>query len=193
MSSVLCKFRKVLGVMIFPAICLLAVSCGSDDSVTGPEAGPDTEPEVEIKTPTSLTITYISARAFPNKKPNGDTWDWNPVSILDEYPDDYVSIAKEGELSSYRSETVDDQQSTDRPNLSTADDNSPHKLPLRLSYNQSYTFVLADDDGVSADDAMGQKTWKPKDYYLDDNATSFSRTLECSNGVKIEVRGTWQY
>lgn len=193
MSSVLYNFRRILGIMILPAMCLLAVGCGSDDSVTGPEPGSDPEPEIEIKTPTSLSITYISARAFPHKKKNGDTWDWNPTSILDEYPDVFATIGEAGKDAAYRSETVDDQQSTDRPDLSTADGSSPNKLPYKMSFTKTYTFALVDDDGLSADDPMGQTNVLPLNLYLNDNATNVSRTLEGSNGVKIEVRGTWQY
>lgn len=191
MFSMSSNLRNALGILIIPVICLLSVGCGSDNNLAGPEA--ESEPAPEIKTPKYMIVKHVSARAFPHKKPNGDTWDWNPVSILDEFPDVFARVGVKGKDASYRSETADDAQSTDRPDLSTAHSSSPQKLPYKLSYSQSYTFSMHDDDGLTKDDKMGEKTIKPSGLYLKDNATSFNYTLECTNGVKLQITGSWEY
>jgi hypothetical protein len=188
------KFRgtfKVLGMIIVPVVLVMFIGCSSDSSPTGVEENPTPEPE--IQTPRSLIVQKITVTSFPANNPDGDTWDFN---ILDEYarrPDIYIMVTEKNSSDGFRSVTEDDAVYNGNYDLSDNHRSSDKSLPYDMDYKDAYTITLYDDDGILKDDEIGTADFYPSDYYSDNNATTFYRFIDLSNGVKVRLEGTWSY
>ena len=182
---------KVMGMAIVPAVFLMFVGCSSDSSPTGSGDKEPTPPE--IKTPRSLIVQKITVTSFPANKSNGDNWDWDPFSSTPRRPDIYVKLGEKNGSAEFRSITKDNARSGTSYNVSTKHKSSSKSLPYEMNYKDPYSYFLFDDDGILKHEQMGSKTVYPSDLYRDDNATNFSTTLICSNGVRIVISGVWTY
>ena len=65
-------------------------------------------------------------------------------------------------------------------------------LPYNVPLTQTYNINLMDDDGLSADDFMGNVIFIPVNYYKNDNAINFHETLT-SGETTIKIDGRWIY
>jgi len=182
-----------MGIIIVPTLLFLFVGCSTSSNPVGTNEEPEPEPEETIEIPKSLLISKVYIKSWPTKNSDDKTWDWNPFSILDRNPDLYVLLGEKDKSAEFRSVTIDDAYPGEDYDVSSEAKSSDKSLPLELFYNVSYTFSLHDNDGISADEFIGDKTIAPSSLYRMDNAKSFSGTLYCSNDVQLSIVGTWVY
>jgi len=177
---------KALALIASAIAFIFVIGCSSDSS-TGPDEGP------KFETPKTMIITKIVATSFPSKKSNGDNWDWDPFFSGPRKPDIYAKLGEKNASGEFASITRDDASSGTKYDLSKKRSSSKKSLPYELNYKDAYSIVLVDDDGIFGSETMGSKTIYPSDYYGNDNATNFTKTISCSNGVKMQVSGVWTY
>ena len=180
---------RILGMFVIPAVFLMVVGCSSN-SPTGPGDGEETP---TYNTPKSLIIQQVHVGSFPSKKSNGDTWDWDPFSSTERRPDIYVNFGEKNKTADFRSITKDNAVSGGYYDLTAKAKSSSKSMPYEANYKDTYTLALYDDDGLLADDKIGSKNVYISDLYGKDNATNFSKIIECSDGVKIQITGVWTY
>ena len=53
--------------------------------------------------------------------------------------------------------------------------------------------TLWDEDGLSADDEIGNFSFDPLDHYENDNRAGFYEVFFGTNSTKVSVTGTWIY
>ena len=86
---------KPLFALILAAV--LFTGCSKDTNPLAPtDNGSNvTEPDpVPVKIPRFMRIEDISVKHFPKNKPNGDTWDWDPISAKQRKPDIHVILQR---------------------------------------------------------------------------------------------------
>ncbi len=191
MFSKFSSLLKVFGMFMASVAFLVFAGCSSDSNPTGVDETPTPDPE--IMTPRSLIVQKVTVVSFPANNPDGDTWD---VNIFDEYarrPDIYLMIAEKNSNKGFRSVTKDDAVSSGQHDLSDNHRSSDKTLPYDMNYKDPHAITLYDDDGILKDDEIGTMDFYPSDHYSDNNATSFYRFINLSNGVRILVEGTWSY
>ena len=185
---------KLSFTMIFAAI--LFTACSNNDNPIAPgDSGnggdPDPDPIV-INTPRYMHIESISVRHFPKNKPNGDTWDWNPLSATERKPDLEVVLQRAGNyLPVFWSDQRRNADYTSTYVFTQPASEYDGELPFDVPYNENWKVNLVDDD-FGGNDQMGNVSVKPYSIYGQDNATNFDKTI--TNGdIKVRLRGAWIY
>lgn len=182
---------KLIFTIILAAI--LFTACSTADNPIAPADPGNGGGNLIIKTPVKMRIVKIIVTGFPEKKPNGLPWDYNPIFPLSARPDLAVELSLSGSNSHiFRSKTVQDVD-YNYPYTTFTEPASSHdgSLPYNAAMSSNYTIKLLDDDLIS-DDLMGLVTFTPENCYDNDNATSFSKHF--SDGeVGITIEGTWIY
>lgn len=174
---------------------IMFISCSTEDNPLAPTdpgtGGGDPDPIV-INTPRFMHIESISVTGFPQNKPNGDTWDWNPFSSTERKPDIEVILGRDGNyFHAFWSDQRKNADYTSTYVFTKAASSKDGKLPHDIDYSHTYKVYLVDDD-FGGKDQMGSVTVKPSSIYGKDNATNFNKTLT-SGSLKIKVKGAWIY
>lgn len=186
------KTLKIVFAMVFAAI--LFTACSEEDNPVIPDPGNgsgDPDPIV-INTPKRMIIEQIRVVGFPEKKSNGDPWDYNPILPIASRPDVLVELSiSSGNTEVFRSKTEQDAYYLASYVFTEASSSSDPDLPYSASMSTTYKLEVWDND-VAFDDNMTTYSFTPEDHYNNDNATSFSISTT-SNGVGIRVYGTWEY
>jgi hypothetical protein len=181
----------------FILAAILFTSCSSEDNpiaATDPGNGGGDPDPIVIKTPRYMRVESISVRHFPKNKPNGDTWDWNPLSSAERKPDLEVVLQRSGNyLPAYWSDQRKNATYTSTYVFTEPASPEDGELPHAVPYTQTWKVSLIDRDGFANDnDKMGSVTFKPSSVYKDDNATNFDKTIT-SGDIKVRLRGAWIY
>jgi len=187
------NLTKLVFLMIFAAI--LFTACSNEGNPIAPDPGtggnPNPDPIV-INTPRYMHIESISVRHFPKNKPNGDTWDWNPISSTERKPDLEVVLQRSGNyLPAYWSDQRRNADYTSTYVFTQPASEYDGELPFDVPYSQKWKVSLVDDD-FGGNDQMGSITFKPSSIYGQDNATNFDKTIT-SGDIKVRLRGAWIY
>lgn len=187
------KLTKLVFSTIFTAI--LFTACSSEDNPIAPNTGnggtPDPDPIV-IQTPRYMRVESISVRQFPKNKPNGDTWDWNPLSSNERKPDLEVVLQRSGNyIPAYWSDQRKNATYTSTYVFTEPASPDDGELPHAVPYSQTWKVHLIDDD-FGGNDQMGSVTVKPSSIYKQDNATNFDETIK-NGDIKVRLRGAWIY
>jgi hypothetical protein len=172
---------------------ILFIGCSAEDNPLAPTDPGNVNPPVVINTPRYMHIESISVTGFPENKPNGDTWDWDPFSSNERKPDIHVVLQRSG--GNYLPAFWSDQRKNADYNktytftkpVSAQDGKLPHDVP----YSQTWKVSLVDKD-FGGFEQMGSVTVTPSSIYGKDNATNFNKTLT-SGSLKIKVKGAWIY
>ena len=184
---------KLSFTVIFAVISFTA--CSTEDNPIGPgdpgNGGGDPDPIV-INTPKQMRIEQIRIAGFPEKKSNGDHWDYSPIVPIASRPDVLVELSiNSGNSQVFRSKTEQDAYYLASYTFIEASSSNDPDLPYNASMSTKYKLEVLDND-VAFDDMMTTYTFTPEDHYKDDNATSFSISVT-SDGVGIRIYGTWLY
>ena len=183
------KTLKVVFAMFFAAI--LFAACSEEDNPVNPDNGKDPDPIV-INTPKKMIIEEIRVARFPEKKSNGDFWDYSPILPLSSRPDVVVELSiNSGNTEVFRSKTEQDAYYLATYTFTEASSSSDPDLPYRASMSTKYKLEVWDNDGIF-DDIMTTYTFTPEDHYNNDNATTFGISTT-SDGVGIRIYGKWEY
>lgn len=170
---------------------LLFASCSSDDNPVTPEEQAEPDPIV-IKTPKGMRIERIRVGGFPEKKPNGSFWDFNPILPLSSRPDLVVTLKLQGGSSNiFRSKTEQDAYYLATYTFTEAALILGGELPHVAEMNKQYAIAVVDDD-VTFDDPMWSGSFVPSSLYRKDNAANFNALLT-NRSYKVSVSGTWVY
>lgn len=184
------KTLKIVFATLFAAI--LFTACSENDNPIVPDPGNGGDPNPTVNTPKKMIIEQIRVAGFPEKKANGDFWDYNPILPLTSRPDVYVELSiNSGNTQVFRSKTEQDAYYLATYTFTEASSSSDPDLPFTASMSTKYKLEVWDND-VAIDDIMTTYYFTPEDHYNDDNATSFSISTT-SDGVGIRIYGTWQY
>jgi len=166
-------------------------ACSDNDNPVDPNNNNNGGPV--IKTPTSMQIQTIFVSRFPEKKSDGNLWDWDPIFPLNARPDIFVRFNLDGSSSAiFRSKTeeqADYQYSYYFRDPASANDGS---LPHNTGMNNIYKITLSDDDGIWGTEEIGSVYFNPADIYNNDNAETFNRSI-VSGSVTIGISGKWNY
>jgi len=185
------KKLKTVFAIVFAAILFNACSQEDNPVTPNPGNGGDPDPTI-IKTPKKMIIEQIRVAGFPEKKANGDFWDYNPILPLSSRPDVFVELSiNSGDTRVFRSKTEQDAYYLATYTFTEASSSSDPDLPYSASMSTKYKLEVWDDD-VVVDDIMTTYYFTPEDHYNDDNATTFSIST-ASDGVGIRIYGTWEY
>ena len=181
-------FTMILAVIFFTA-------CSTEDNPIAPtdpdNGGGDPDPIV-INTPKKMIIEQIGVVGFPEKKSNGDPWDYNPILPLSSRPDVLVELSiSSGNTEVFRSKTEQDAYYLASYTFTEASSSNDPDLPYSASMSTEYKLEVWDND-IAFDDNMTTYYFTPEDFYNDDNAVTFIINTT-SNGVGIRVYGTWEY
>jgi hypothetical protein len=189
------KTIKILILLLFAAAFFAGCSKMDNnplaaDPVDG--TGDGGNPDPVIKTPVQMKIDQITIDGFPEKKSNGDPWDYNPIFPIESRPDVFVDLRVNGGSSSFfRSKTEQDAYYLSSYSFTKSGSLNKPGLPYNGSVTTTYKLQVWDDD-VIADDLMATFTFTPGDHYNNDNADSFEITGD-NSGVHIHIYGTWIY
>ncbi len=185
------KTLKIVFAIVFAAILFTACSNESNPlDPTNPGNGGDPNPT--INTPKQMRIEQIRISGFPEKKSNGDPWDYNPILPLSSRPDVLVELTINGNsLHVFRSKTEQDAYYLASYTFTEAASSNEASLPYKASMTSNYKLEVWDND-VAFDDNMTTYYFTPEDHYNNDNATTFSINVT-SGGVGIRIYGTWIY
>ena len=180
-------------IAVLAAYAFGIVGCSQSSNPMGDDNTPTEPPKEEIKQPKSLSITKISVSAFGDK--SGGNWDFHATDIAKRRADIYVQIRTGSSISTpiFVSTVEEDAFSGVRYEFTKGKNGNGYHLPRSVSAGSKFWINLMDDDGLSADDEVGTLSFRPSDYYGNDNAKSFGKTFFGSNGTKISVSGTWVY
>jgi hypothetical protein len=175
---------------------LILAGCSQDNNPAAPsDGGGGTDGgggDVIIKTPIYMSIENISVRGFPEKKSNGDTWDFDLFSATERKPDIEVILQRDGNYSPvFWSDMRRNAGYTNTYVFTNAKSSGDGSLPYSVPQAQTYRVKLIDVDLLASDD-MGYVKFSPAAVYKDDNATTFDYTVT-RGGVKIRIRGSWIY
>jgi len=66
-------------------------------------------------------------------------------------------------------------------------------LPKTFGAQRRAYITLWDEDGLSADDEIGNFSFDPLDHYENDNRAGFYEVFFGTNSTKVSVTGTWIY
>jgi hypothetical protein len=175
--------------MAFTAI--LFTGCSKNSNPVGTDTGNGGgDPDPIINTPVKMHITQIRVSRFPEKKPNGDFWDYSPILPLSSRPDVFVKLSKGG-TTLYRSNTEQDAYYQSSYTFTKAALLNGPDLPYDASMSASYKLEVLDDD-VIADDLMATFNFTPESYYNNDNAETFGASLSVGS-VDVVIYGDWIY
>jgi len=184
------KTLKIVFAMIIAAI--LFTACSEEDNPVTPDPGNGDPDPIVINTPKKMIINEIRIAGFPEKKANGDPWDYNPILPIASRPDVLVELSiSSGNTEVFRSKTEQDAYYLATYTFTEAASSSDPDLPYRASMSTTYKLEVLDND-VAFDDNMTTYYFTPEDFYNDDNSESFSINVT-SNGVGIRIYGDWQY
>jgi hypothetical protein len=176
--------------MIFASI--IFVGCSSEDNPLVPN-----DPDPVINTPKYMRVESITVTRFPELKSNGDKWDFHVfTNSPTRRPDIYVELNRQGSSDFvYRSDIREDailETANSSYFFTEPASSNSGSLPYNVPMTQTYNINLMDDDGISADDFMGNVIFTPVNYYANDNAINFHETF--SNGeTTIKIDGRWIY
>ena len=186
---------KLSFAIIFAAV--LFTACSTEDNPLGPTDPGNGNGDPVIKTPRFMRVESITVTRFPVLKSNGDKWDYHVfTNSPTRRPDIYVELSRQGSSdfvyrSDIREDAILETASSSFTFTAPASSNSG-SLPYNVPMSQTYTINLMDDDGISADDFMGNVIFTPVNYYKNDNAINFHETF--SNGeTTIKIDGRWIY
>ena len=186
------KTLKIAFAILFATI--LFTACSEEDNPIVPDpgnGGGDPDP-IGINTPKKMIIEQIRIAGFPEKKPNGDPWDYNPIFPLSSRPDVLVELSiNSGNTQVFRSKTEQDAYYLATYTFTEASSSNGPDLPYSASMSTVYKFEVLDND-VVFDDNMTTYYFTPEDHYNNDNAASFDINTT-SGGVGIRIYGTWEY
>jgi hypothetical protein len=183
------KVIKFFLVMISAAI--LFTACNTEDNPVIPDPG-NGDPEPVINTPKQMRIEQVRISGFPEKKSNGDPWDYNPILPLSSRPDVVVELSiNSSNTQVFRSKTEQDAYYLASYIFTEASSSNDPSLPYNASMTREYKLEVWDND-VAVDDIMTIYRFTPEDHYNDDNAETFSISVT-SGGVGIRIYGTWVY
>ena len=188
------KLLKPVFLIVFTVI--LITGCSQENNPLQPDPGngggePDPDPIV-INTPVQMHITEIRIAGFPEKKSNGDPWDYNPIFPLASRPDVVVELSiKSNDTRVYRSNTENDAYYLASYAFTAASSSGDPDLPYDASMTTKYKLEVWDKD-VLADDIMTTYNFTPEDFYNQYNAENFSINAT-SGGVGIRIYGQWVY
>ena len=183
---------KLSFAIIFAAV--LFTACSSEDNPIAPGNGGG---DPVIKTPRYMRVESITVTRFPLLKSNGDKWDYHVfTNSPTRRPDIYVELSRQGSSEYvYRSDIREDailETANSSFTFTEPASSNSGSLPYNVPMTQTYTINLMDDDGISADDFMGNVIFTPVNYYANDNAINFHETF--SNGeTTIKIDGRWIY
>ena len=183
---------KLSFAIIFAAI--LFAGCSSEDNPLDPGNGGG---DPVIKTPRYMRVESITVTRFPELKSNGDKWDFHVfTNSPTRRPDIYVELNRNGSgdfvyRSDIREDAILETANSSYVFTEPATSNSG-SLPYNVPLTQTYNINLMDDDGISADDFMGNVIFIPVNYYKNDNAINFHETLT-SGETTIKIDGRWIY
>ena len=186
--------------LIKPAIAIflaatLFTACSTEDNPIAPgdpgNGGGDPNPIV-INTPKRMIIEQIWIARFPEKKSNGDFWDYSPILTLSSRPDVFVELSVNSNNNVvFKSKTEQDAYYLATYTFTEASSSSNPDLPYSASMSTKYKLEVLDND-IIFNDNMTTYYFTPEDHYNNDNATSFSISAT-RDGVGIRVYGTWEY
>jgi len=188
------KLLKIVFSMVFAAILL--AGCSKENNPVQPDpgnGGGDPEPDpIVINTPVQMHITQIRIAGFPEKKSNGDPWDYNPILPLTARPDVFVELSiRANDSQVYTSNTEQDAYYLASYTFTEAASSNDPDLPYDALMTTQYKLEVWDDD-VVVNDIMTTYYFTPENYYNDDNAETFSISA-ASSGVGIRIYGEWVY
>jgi hypothetical protein len=184
------KTLKIVFAMVFAAI--LFTACSEEDNPVIPDPGNGDPDPIVINTPKKMIINQIRVAGFPEKKSNGDPWDYNPILPIASRPDVLVELSiKSGNTEVFRSNTEQDAYYLATYTFTDASSSNDPDLPYSASMSTEYKLEVLDND-VAFDDNMTTYSFTPEDFYNDDNAETFSISTT-SGGVGIRIYGDWQY
>lgn len=175
-------------------VAILFAGCSTEDNpITPTDPGNGSgDPDPTINTPKNMRITSITVTNFPDKKPNGDHWDFSPILPLSSRPDLFVELSINGSNSSiFRSKTEQDASYLSNYTFTEPALSSSESLPHNAAMNTGYIIELYDND-VTFNDFMGSVIFTPSSLYNDDNAENFSKSMS-SGSIEIRIDGTWEY
>ncbi len=189
------KVIKFFFIMISAAI--LFTACSNEDNPVVPDPGNGGDPGPTINTPIAMRITSIAVTNFPTTKPNGDKWDYHVFSNSPtRRPDIYVELSASGSSNHvFRSNVEEDaliENAYDSYVFTQPASSDGGTFPYSVPLNKTYIIDLMDDDGLSADDWMGNVLVNPSTLYNNDNAEFFTRYLT-SGDLRITIKGKWVY
>ena len=184
------KTPKIVIAIVFASI--LFTACNTEENPIAPDPGNGGDPDPIIKTPVQMRIEQVRISGFPEKKSNGDPWDYNPILPLSSRPDVLVELSiNSSNTQVFRSNTEQDAYYLASYSFTEASSSNDPSLPYNVSMTREYKLEVWDDD-IAVDDIMTIYTFTPEDHYKDDNATTFSISVS-SGGVGIRIYGTWVY
>ena len=183
------KILKIVFAVVFTTF--LFTGCSKENNPVMPDPGSDggNPDPIVINTPVKMHITGIRIAGFPEKKPNNDPWDYNPIFPLSARPDVFVELSNNSRV--FRSKTEQDAYYLSSYTFTEAASSLDPDLPYDASMTTGYKLAVWDDD-VAVDDLMAAFNFTPEDFYHNDNAESFSISTSIS-GVKIRIYGQWEY
>jgi hypothetical protein len=184
------KTLKIVFALIFAAI--LFTACSEEDNPVIPDTGNGDPDPIVINTPKKMIINEIRIAGFPEKKANGDPWDYNPILPIASRPDVLVELSiKSGNTEVFRSKTEQDAYYLATYTFTEAASSNDPDFPYSASMSTEYKLEVLDND-IVFDDNMTTYYFTPEDHYNDDNATTFGISTT-KDDVGIRIYGTWEY
>lgn len=171
------------------ALGLTAAGCSDDSNPTATPGPIDEEPD-EILTPVSLKITKVSVSAFGDK--NGGNWDLG-LAVADRRPDIYMALRAGTEDAGAFYVSTQEENAFSGVRYEFVESAAGVGLPKTTSASRRLYVQLYDEDGASADDAMGSYSFLPLSLYEHDNAAGFYKVFFGTNDTKFAVWGEWVY
>ena len=182
---------KLISVM-FIAVILFA-GCNKSNNPVDPNGENNGKTPPEIKQPVAMRVKTIAVYQFPENKPDGSKWDFDPIFPINARPDIFVTMNLDGSTTNFfRSKTegqADYQYSYYFRDAANPNDGT---LPHDCSMTSIYKITLSDDDGIWGADYMGAVYFNPGSVYENDNAETFSKSYTYGT-VTIGIQGDWIY
>lgn len=188
MTSLITRSIRLAAVAFTAASIFMFAGCSNDSPVMPGAGNGDTNPPpVEIKTPRKMRINYIYLQGVALVKSNGDSWDLDPFSAANRRPDVYFK------LGDYTTGVIENYDAVANPGMEKLSFSAPNYG--QMNYDGSYTLKLLDQDGAlqGADDLIGQMTFRPDEYYDNDNAREFSMRVYQDSKFNGYAYGVWIY
>ena len=178
---------------------ILFTACSTEDNPIAPvdSGNGGGDPGITMNTPVAMRLSSIAVTNFPLTKPNGDKWDYSifPNSPT-RRPDIYVGLIASGTSNHVFRSTVEEdallENAYDSYIFTQPASSDGGTFPYNVPLNKTYIIDLMDDDGLSADDWMGNVLVNPSTLYNNDNAEFFTKYLT-SGDLRITIKGTWVY
>jgi len=137
-------------------------------------------------------VRKIVVTGFDKNRPDGSTWDWDPLSAEARKPDIRVSLQRDGALPAYVSDTRKNASYTGSYTFTQPASVHDGSLPHEIIRSRTYRIYLVDDD-FGGDETMARATIRLSSLYGKDNASGIDKTISGSNGFRVRVIGDWVY